>query len=160
MIRLNQKTAAHTLEYCALIALVALGIIMMKDYLFRSTFAHLKMWEDGVSDSLYTYVPRKECLSIYYDLDEWPRQRCESGRHVWGRGCAFSPLRTGNVDINSSQYTNLLNCNSSSHPISGSISEVSASIGIDFSGLAPGSYCSIWSGCGHTVTGLCVVNIQ
>jgi hypothetical protein len=50
--KISHKKSAHMIEYCALIALVALGIILMRDYVYRSVFAHLKMWEDGAADTL------------------------------------------------------------------------------------------------------------
>ncbi|MDP2940612.1 MAG: hypothetical protein Q8O13_11185 [Candidatus Omnitrophota bacterium] len=50
--KIKDKNSQHTIEYCVIIALVALGIILMRNYVYRSIFAGMKMWEDEVADSL------------------------------------------------------------------------------------------------------------
>lgn len=59
----SNKKAQHIIEYCVLICLVALGIILMRNYVYRSVFAHLKMWEDEV-DTANRPLEGGHCLGL------------------------------------------------------------------------------------------------
>lgn len=52
-----RKKAQHTIEYAAVICLVMVGIVLMRNYIYRSVWGHLKMWEDGAEDSLRPPIP-------------------------------------------------------------------------------------------------------
>ena len=50
-LKLNCK-AQHVIEFSVLIVVVVLTIVLMRNYVLRSVFAHLKMWEDETNESL------------------------------------------------------------------------------------------------------------
>src|SRR3989344_8839817 len=48
----SSRKAQSIIEYTVVILLVMVGLILMRPYVIRAINAHMKTWEDNVSDSM------------------------------------------------------------------------------------------------------------
>ncbi len=77
--KLKLKQAQSTIEYCTMVALVMVGIVVLGPYVIRSVNAHFKMWEDTTEDAFLDPLSDRDPTGL-------PTPQCR---------CPFKPIGCG-----------------------------------------------------------------